>query len=323
MAAYNAGPVRVQRAMDKTGESDFWKLVDRKALPKETMNYVPTILALSIIGKNPEKYGFSVVSSPPLETERVSVDKPTDLRVIAEAIHVSADDLRDLNPHVLRWTTPPDDPEFQLVLPKGLSDTFQTQISTLPDNKRVLFRYHTVQRNETLSTVARKYGTRMADLAQANNLPPRKPLHVGQELIIPMSGVGPSEIAASKSSAGTKSVAATTYTVRSGDTLGKIAAKFHVTTDELKQWNHLSRAKARIPAGKKLIVRAPGSSTSPKQVASASNKRIIHKVRPGETLNQIAMTYKTSVNAILSWNKESDLAVIHPGDEITIFLGNR
>src|SRR5437899_9429534 len=102
MAAYNAGPLRIQRALDKTGANSFWTLAEKKALPKETMNYVPTILALTIIGKNPEKYGFNVVSAPALETERVTVDKATDLRVIAEAIHVPVEDLKDLNPHVLR-----------------------------------------------------------------------------------------------------------------------------------------------------------------------------------------------------------------------------
>src|SRR6185369_2765685 len=119
MAAYNSGPVRVQRALEKTGADNFWTLAEKRALPKETINYVPNILALTIIGKNPSKYGFSIASAAALETERVSVDKATDLRVIAEAIDVPVEQLRDLNTHVLRWTTPPDDPDFQLILPKG------------------------------------------------------------------------------------------------------------------------------------------------------------------------------------------------------------
>jgi membrane-bound lytic murein transglycosylase D len=120
MAAYNAGPARVQRALDRTGADNFWTLADKRALPRETMNYVPTILALAIIGKNPTKYGFDFEPESPLETERVPVDKATDLRVIAEAIGVPLEDLRNLNSHVLRWTTPPDDPEFELILPKGV-----------------------------------------------------------------------------------------------------------------------------------------------------------------------------------------------------------
>ncbi len=306
MAAYNAGPMRITRAMSKTGASDFWKLAEKKALPKETMNYVPTILALTIIGKNPEKYGFTVTPASPLEVDRVPVDKPTDLRVIAEAIHVSVDDLKELNPHVLRGTTPPDDPEFELVLPKGFADIFKEQIATLPAAKRVLFRYHTVGRNETLSTVARKYGTTSKELAAANSLSTKRPLRVGQELMIPMSGGGPA----------TAPVASTakSYTVRSGDTLSRLAARFGVSTQDLKTWNRLSTT--RLAVGKKLAVAAPA-------VAAADSKSITHKVKVGETLNKIATAYKTTVAAILSWNKSNDLSVLHPGDLITIILGQR
>src|SRR6516162_7195314 len=86
MAAYNGGPVRVHRALERTGEDNFWALAEKRALPNETINYVPNILALTIIGKNPDKYGFNVMPAPAVETERVSLDKATDLRVIAEAI---------------------------------------------------------------------------------------------------------------------------------------------------------------------------------------------------------------------------------------------
>jgi len=319
MAAYNAGPYRIQRAIDKTGQSDFWKLVEKRALPKETMNYVPTILALTIIGKNPEKYGFSVAPAPALEVERVGVDKATDLRVIAEAIRVSVDDLKDLNPHVLRWTTPPSDPEFELILPKGYSQTFRQQMAALPDEKRVLFRYHTVQRNETLSTVARKYGTTATALTQANNLPPKKPLRLGQELIIPISGVGPTAVASASKTTTQKTVSSgTRHTVKQGDTLHNIAKRYGVSVSDLQDWNQIQ--STNISIGSRLIVAKPASA---KADSPSIARRIIHKVRPGETLDKIAVAYKTTVGAILSWNKKNDLTVIHPGDQLTIFPGNR
>src|SRR5437667_8510135 len=191
MAAYNSGPFRVQRALDKTGADNFWTLAEKKALPKETINYVPNILALTIIGKNPEKYGFNVTPAAPIETERVGVDKATDLRVIAEAINVPVEDLRALNAHVLRWTTPPDDPDFQLVLPRGYADKFNEQIASLPESKRVLFREHVVQKGDTLGVIAKKYGTTVVQLSQANSLGKTPVLKVGLSLIIPMSGVTP------------------------------------------------------------------------------------------------------------------------------------
>jgi len=151
MAAYNAGPQRVRNALDKTGATTFWELASKKALPNETINYIPNILALAIIGAEPDKYGFNVTPQDALETERVSVDKATDLRVIAEALGVPLDDLRSLNSHMLRMTTPPNDSEFQLILPKGYAEAFEEKISNLPDNERVIFRYHEVRKGDTLS----------------------------------------------------------------------------------------------------------------------------------------------------------------------------
>src|SRR5438067_4226684 len=187
MAAYNSGPVRVQRALEKTGADNFWALAEKRALPTETINYIPNILALTIIGKNPEKYGFNVRPAAALETERVGVDKATDLRVIADAIKLPVEDLRALNSHVLRWTTPPDDPDFQLILPRGYADKFNEQIASLPESKRVLFREHVVQKGDTLGVIAKKYGTTVVQLSQANNLGKTTVLSAGRSLIIPIS----------------------------------------------------------------------------------------------------------------------------------------
>jgi membrane-bound lytic murein transglycosylase D len=261
MAAYNSGPVRVQRALEKTGADNFWTLAEKRALPKETINYVPNILALTIIGKNPEKYGFTVAPTPALETERVSVDKATDLRVIAEAINVPVEELRDLNTHVLRWTTPPDDPDFQLILPKGYADKFNEQISSLPESKRVLFREHIVKKGETVGIIARKYGTSTSELLQANNLVKNPVLKAGRSLIIPISGASVPPPAAKtaatrqpvhRTAASSSTSTRITYTVRAGDTLAKIAARYHTSVEKLKSWNHLT--STRLTVGKKLMI---------------------------------------------------------------------
>jgi membrane-bound lytic murein transglycosylase D len=260
MAAYNAGPVRVERALKKTGGTTFWQLADKKALPRETINYVPTILAMAIIGKDPQKFGFAVLPAPAMETERVGLTQATDLRVIAEAIDVDVNRLRDLNPHMLRWTTPPGDAEFELVLPMGYATAFADKVANLPDTERVLWRYHEVKKAETWSGIARKYGIKVNDLAQANNTSSSKALKVGQSLLIPMSGNAPVAAAvAAKAQPVTKSApkvvavsASGTYTVRKGDTLSEIAAKLGVTVAELKKWNKLT--SNRINVGQKLAV---------------------------------------------------------------------
>jgi membrane-bound lytic murein transglycosylase D len=330
MAAYNSGPFRVQRAMERTGADNFWSLAEKRALPRETINYVPNILALTIIGKNPSKYGFNVTPAAPLDTERVGVDKATDLRVIAEAINLPVDELRALNTHVLRWTTPPDEPDFQLILPKGYADKFNEQIPTLPESKRVLFREHIVRKGDTLGGIAKKYGSSTTQLSQANNLGKKPVLKLGQTLIIPISGVTPPpRISASSSQPDTKGITRATtssagstakalwYTVRSGDTLSKIAARFNTTVDKLKTWNRLKSSELAV--GRRLVVSQPSAQAA----AAPTTQKVIHQVKQGETLDRIATTYKTSVDAIISSNESEDLSVIHPGDRITIFPGRK
>jgi membrane-bound lytic murein transglycosylase D len=259
MAAYNAGPVRVEQALKRSGSTTFWELVDKKALPKETMNYVPTVLAMAIIGRAPGNYGFNVEPNDPVETERVPLNQATDLRVIAEAIGIAVDSLKNLNPHVLRWTTPPGDSEFELILPKGYSDKFNEKVASLPESERILWRHHEVLKGETLSVIARKYGLTVNDLTQANNITVQKAISVGQSLIIPMSGTAkaPQSAAASvapstRTSKAPVTVSSSSYTVRRGDTLSLIAAKFNVTINDLKKWNKL--ISTRLNVGQKLAI---------------------------------------------------------------------
>jgi membrane-bound lytic murein transglycosylase D len=258
MAAYNAGPMRVTNALKKTRSTTFWELVDKKALPKETMNYVPTVLAMAIIGRDPEKYGFNVEPNDPLETERVGMSQATDLRVIAEALGIHVDTLKNLNPQVLRWTTPPGDSEFELILPKGYTDQFNEKVASLPESERVLWRHHEVLKNETLSVIAKKYGITVNDLTQANNINVKKAINVGQSLLIPMTGGArlPVAVASVTTQAQGSKIAvpgtSSSYTVRRGDTLSEIAAKLSVTVNDIKKWNKLS--STRLNVGQKLTI---------------------------------------------------------------------
>ena len=126
MAAYNSGPGTVQKAVKRTGYADFWELYRRNVLPKETRNYVPIILAVTIMAKNPEQYGLSsIVKEKPLAYDTVKIDYPIDLRLVAECVDASAADLQELNPSLLRMTTPKNEP-FELHLPAGTAKAFQT-----------------------------------------------------------------------------------------------------------------------------------------------------------------------------------------------------
>jgi membrane-bound lytic murein transglycosylase D len=268
MAAYNAGPYRIEQALKKTKATTFWQLAEKRGLPKETINYVPTILAFAIIGHSPEAYGFDVKPEAPAETERVKLLEATDLRVIAENLAIEVEFLKDLNPHILRWTTPPDDPEFELILPRGSTETFVAKVVPLSEKERILWRYHNVGKGETLSVIARKYGVSVTDITVSNKISTKTPLRIGQELQIPVSGVTrpPTAVAASRPAAATPSqpivmkVSASStpssYRVKRGDTLSSIATRFNVTVNDLKKWNKLT--STRLDIGQKLSL-APGN----------------------------------------------------------------
>src|SRR5205085_790167 len=107
MAAYNSGPGTVQAAVRRTGYADFWELYRRNVLPKETRNYVPIILAVTIMAKNPSQYGLDdVVMDKPADSDSVTIKYPVDLRLVAECVNSTPAELQDLNPSLLRMTTP-------------------------------------------------------------------------------------------------------------------------------------------------------------------------------------------------------------------------
>ena len=175
-------PGTVQSAVKRTGYADFWELYNRNVLPKETRNYVPIILAVTIMAKNPAQYGLdSVMKDKPVPYDTVKIDYPIDLRLAAECVDATADDLLGLNPSLLRMTTPKlsdgvtggvtnKDEQFELHLPAGTAAKFQTAVASIPTDKRVWWRYHKVQAGETLTGIARTYHTSPKAIAEANDL---------------------------------------------------------------------------------------------------------------------------------------------------------
>ena len=187
MAAYDSGPMTVQRAIEKTGYADFWTLRKMHALPRETENYVPIFIATALIAKDPKTFGFDVAPDPPLKVDKLTVTGPTDLRLIAELIDHPVDELVNLNPSLLRWTTPANDPEFTLNLPAGTAETLTKAMGAIPSDKRIWWRSHKVDDGETLASVAQKYRIPTATLAQANGLKRDAALEHGARLVLPLS----------------------------------------------------------------------------------------------------------------------------------------
>ena len=227
MAAYNCGPGNVQKGIERTGYADFWELYKRNVLPRETKNYVPIIVALTLIAKDAAHYGIQADPEAPVPTDVVKPGRAIDLRLVAETIDVDVETLRTLNPSLLRLATP-DDPAFELHLPAGGAERFSAEIADIPADKWVSWRRHRVEAGETLTSIGKKYHVTPAAIAAANNLEHGAALGAGEKLIIP----------ATQSQAEVKR-RLVSYRVRRGDTLLGIADRYSVNPDDVRKWNRL------------------------------------------------------------------------------------
>ena len=287
MAAYNSGPGNVQQAVRRTGYADFWELYKRNVLPAETKNYVPIILAMTIMSKNPAQYGLDAVQpDPPMKYDVVKVNYPVDLRLVAECVDVPIEQMIDLNPSLLRRTTPKDQP-FDLRLPLGSKDKYEAAIATIPVEKRVAWRYYKVQPGDTLAGVARKYRTTERAIAQANNLQPG-PLASEAKLVIPVNGAGANgKIVYSRY--------ASHYKTHTGDTVLTVAEDFGVPPDRLRRWNGLKGNELRH--GRVLIVYKPLAPGEADKAPARRRKKTAHATTKPKSSAAAADKEQTSLNA--------------------------
>lgn len=269
MAAYDCGPGIIQKAIEKTGYADFWTLRKLHALPAETENYVPIILATITIAKSPGTYGFDVQREPALETDSVEVSEPTDLRLVAQLIDHPVDEVIQLNPSLLRWTTPSNRPGFELHLPADTRDTFEKAIARIPEDKRIWWRVHKVEEGDTLSSVAHRYHISKASLVEANPLPPGDPLEAGARLVIPMPPGREYSLDRVHERAPRRLYR---YRVHPGDTLDLIADRFDVTPYQIRRWNKL-RSSHLVAGGILRLYIATGRSTPSRSETSRTHHK--------------------------------------------------
>jgi membrane-bound lytic murein transglycosylase D len=334
MAAYNSGPGTVQAAVRRTGYADFWELYRRNVLPKETRNYVPIILAVTIMTKNLSQYGFDDVSmDEPVAYDAVTINYPVDLRLVAECVDATPAQLQELNPSLLRLSTPRVG-TFELHLPAGTKDQYQTAIAAIPSDMRLWWRYHKVQPGDTLASLARTYHVTAKSIATANHLDGTE-LEADASVIIP---VAPGKHPLSDTATYARRI--TRYRVHKGDTVETVAENFGVSSQMVRRWNGLHGDSLR---GRKVLAlhlpvtpntevastaskstahtrktsqttttRVPAGKSSSAEDEDASGQAVVrHTVKSGETLYSIATTYKTTVAALKRNN--GDIAVLRPG----------
>jgi len=351
MAAYNSGPGTVQAAVKRTGYADFWELYRRNVLPRETRNYVPIILAVTIMTKNPSQYGLdSVAMEHPVDHDTIAIDYPVDLRLVAECINATPGDLQDLNPSLLRLTTPREG-KFELHLPPGTRDEYETAIAGIPPDMRLWWRYHTVHSGDTVASLARTYHTTAKQIEEANHLD-GPALEADARLIIP---VAPGKHPTSDTATYARRI--TRYKVHKGDTVESVAENFGISPQQLRRWNGIRGSSL---AGRRVLAlhlpvspsahepevatshaKKPATTTTPnpatkdetattKPPATKSSEIerlnakeevsvVHHKVKAGETLYSIANFYKTTVAALKRDNR--NVSVIRPGMILIVQAG--
>lgn len=242
MAAYDWGPGNVQRAVMRTGYADFWDLYRLNALPKETKNYVPGIIAAIIMAKNPGQYGLDHLEPmPPVLSDTVSVDYAINLPLVADVTNATVQEIVALNPSLLRLTTPADN-QYDLHLPVGTKDLFGDRIKEIPAEKRASWRFHEVREGETLDGIAAALHAKAAEVAEANSIETKGTVEVGDELVVPVAAAAMDH--------------PMRYTVKRTDTLVTIADRFGVTVRQLQQWNNLTSTRT-VASGRSLYVSEP------------------------------------------------------------------
>ncbi len=323
MAAYNAGEMKVTRAIQRSGRKDFWELARTRHLRQETKNFVPSILALSIMSRDPGRYGQAdIVKDPPLEYDRVVLEGPTDISLIAELAGTTPDRVRELNPHLRRSITPPGVDRFSVRVPAGSGESFERAYATLPDSERiasVMVRY-TVQNGDTLNRIAKEHGTTVAALAQANGMTSRSRIYAGSTLLVPRGEGAPSAWRRPEGWGEEEASPDGTYTVRRGDTLSAIASRHGTTPHAVASLSGIAIDSILRP-GQTLQVRPGAEPQAAAPAAAPARSETSYTVQRGDTLLTIARGHGTTIGAIEALNGISRHAAIHPGQVLRMLGG--
>lgn len=353
-AAYNAGSGKINRAIRMYGTRNYWELCAAgRYLKPETKHYVPKLIAAAIIAKHPEQFGFHGIEYlEPLEYENVTVTDATDLRVVAECADADFDSVRELNPSLKRFCTPPGQEAFEIRVPKGTAERFAQEYAKLDPARRVTFRHHAVRRGDTLSEIARRHGTDVSAIMRMNGLRSARSLRVGTNLVIPVpagsdaavnvatvnetpkpqrdtdrrKAVRVAAAAPTEPPAGREKVQ---ITLTSGDTLWSLSQRYGVSVTEIKRWNAIRNHRS-VQAGRRLTLyvdaKHRSAAAAPVQASAGAavvtNASVVsYRVKKGDTIWDIARHHNVDPVVVLRDNNLSRRSTIKPGDVLEIRVG--
>ena len=320
VAAYNAGPGRVSQAIRASGSRDFWDLINGNVLRTETVEYVPKLLAALHLISDPEGYGFvDLRLADPIDYEVVIVETQTDLEIVAELSGAGYQKIKDLNPALKRWSTPPGMTNYQVRVPVGTAERFNRLYAALPVDQRIRYHRHQIQSGDTLLLLAQRYQIQVDDIMALNNISNPRALRIGQDLVLPLREGFTQRPVESLADNYVRS-RRHSYTVRSGDSIWSIARRFDVTEKQLRVWNSLGWSNMLRP-GQVLLVSQPTSRVATRATTTPQpTTKMIYKVEPGDTLWGIGRRFAVNIDQIRQWNDLSREHVLRPGQELTLIV---
>lgn len=329
LAAYNSGAGTISRAISanrKQGKAtDFWSL----NLPPETNSYIPRLLALCEVLKQPKKFGVKLTPIPdaPYFTS-VDIGSQLDLAMASDMSGLSIQDLYQLNPGLNRWATPPKGPH-RLNLPIDLADSFLDNLNSLPKDKRLHWKRYEIKKGDSLGTIAENHGTTISIIKQINKMEDNK-IHVGKHLLIPVSAKSldqyafnadesishtPKRVGKSKGNKGR-------YVVQPGDNLWDISKQYEISHLNLAEWNDIAPSDFLKP-GQELVIRKTESKQQSIDIFDIQPKGIknsvVYTVHKGDSLSVIASKFKVSVSDLEKWN-DLNKKYIKPGQRLTLYV---
>jgi len=297
LGAYNAGSGKISRAIKKTGTRDFWTIRQSRHIRRETKDYVPRFIAATLIAQNPTAYGFSTPDGDHHEFEEVLITKRVHLSAVTQQTGIPVEELQRLNPELRRSIVPSlTAPGYYLKVPLGMAslvEELHPALAVWSQPPPPPTEWHTVRRGESLSVVAKRFGMKVSQLKEMNNLRSNI-IRVGTKLRV--RGGAADDYADTE---------LTWYRVRSGDSLGSIASRFRISVNSLMGLNNLS--SHIIHPGDRLRVKA-----KPTVRPSSTNDSKWYKVRRGDSLWTIAQQFRVSVNDLRALNNLSS-SIIQAG----------
>lgn len=328
IASYNSGEGNVLRAARKNRKAgkpiDFWYL----KLPKETIMYVPKLLALVEIVADPGKYNVTLPEVPDEQQFVVTdIGGQLDLALAAEIAGVDVDTIYQYNPGYNRWSTDPAGPH-QLVMPIDVADQFTATLATVPQKDRVRWKRHKVKSGEAISQIADKYNTTVSALRAANNLRGNT-IRAGHHLMIPVATKPLSAYSQSadarleKKQNRTRAGNKVDHIVRSGESFWTISRKYKVTHRQLAAWNGMAPGDT-LSVGKKLVVwtnaAVETARTSPTAALGNTTRKLRYTVRNGDSLYVIARKFRVGIDQIARWNGIDKNKILRPGQKLTMYV---